>query len=52
MGNTVVLIYAFTVKKKLGECFSDCHDSTCAFLTDCHDSICAFLTVMTVHVLF
>ena len=33
-------------------CFSDCHDSTCAFLTDCHDSTCAFLIVMIVPVLF
>ena len=37
-------------------CFSDCHDSTCAFLTDCHDSTCAYLTdsviVLTVLVLY
>ena len=30
--NALGLMYAFTV------CFSDCHDSTCAFLMDCHDS--------------
>ena len=35
-------------------CFSDCHDSTCAFLTDCHESTCDFLIVMLImmYVLF
>ena len=29
-------------------CFSDCHDSTCAFPTDCYDSTCVFLIVMLI----
>ena len=29
-------------------CFSDGHDSNCAFLTDCHDSTCTFLIVMLI----
>ena len=28
--------------------FSDCHDSTRAFLADCHDSTCTFVIVMLI----